>query len=164
MTKTLMGQVAQLSQFDEELYKLGESSKSTTSDQSEPKYLIATAEQPLAALHASEWLDPKELPIRYAGISTCFRQEAGSHGRDTRGIFRVHQFEKVEQFVITSPKDSWQAFHDMISTSESFYQSLGIPFRVVSIVSGALNNAAAMKYDLEGLFWMIFVFMCASTS
>lgn len=148
MTKTLMGQVAQLSQFDEELYKLGESKSNT--ENGEPKYLIATAEQPLAALHAGEWLDPKQLPIRYVGLSTCFRQEAGSHGRDTRGIFRVHQFEKVEQFVITAPKDSWNAFHDMITTSESFYESLGIPYRVVSIVSGALNNAAAMKYDLEG--------------
>lgn len=152
MTKSLMGQVAQLSQFDEELYKLGESSKVTANEQSEAKYLIATSEQPLAALHAGEWLDPKELPIKYAGISTCFRQEAGSHGRDTRGIFRVHQFEKVEQFVITAPKDSWIAFHQMIQTSEAFYESLGIPFRVVSIVSGALNNAAAMKYDLEGWF------------
>ena len=153
MTKTLMGQVAQLSQFDEELYKLGETKGAAAVEGSgEAKYLIATSEQPLAALHAGEWLDPKQLPIRYAGLSTCFRQEAGSHGRDTRGIFRVHQFEKVEQFLITSPKDSWPAFHDMIATSEAFYQSLGIPYRVVSIVSGALNNAAAMKYDLEGQF------------
>lgn len=154
MTKSLMAQVAQLSQFDEELYKLGE----TKSAGDEAKYLIATAEQPLAAFHATEWLDPKQLPIKYAGLSTCFRQEAGSHGRDTRGIFRVHQFEKVEQFVITAPKDSWDAFHEMISTSESFYQSLGIPFRVVSIVSGALNNAAAMKYDLEGELCLFVLF------
>ena len=161
MTKSLMSQVAQLSQFDEELYKLGESSKgapvpadkTAPASESEAKYLIATSEQPLAALHAGDWIDPRQLPIRYAGLSTCFRQEAGSHGRDTRGIFRVHQFEKVEQFVLTSPKDSWDAFHEMIRTSEAFYESLGIPFRVVAIVSGALNNAAAMKYDLEGRFF-----------
>ena len=79
-------------------------------------------------------------------------RECGSHGRDTRGIFRVHQFEKVEQFVITAPNKSEEAFHEMIGNSEEFYQSLGIPYRVVAIVSGALNNAAAIKYDLESWF------------
>lgn len=89
---------------------------------------------------------------RYAGYSTCFRKEAGAHGRDTWGIFRVHQFEKIEQFCITDPSSSWEMFDSMIEVSEAFYQSLGLPYRLVSIVSGALNNAAAKKYDLEAWF------------
>ena len=84
------------------------------------------------------------------GVSTCFRQEVGSHGRDTRGIFRVHQFEKIEQFVITSPHDnkSWEALEEMIGNAEEFCKLLGIAYRVVCICSGALNNAAAKKLDL----------------
>ena len=98
--------------------------------------------------------DERDLPLRYIGYSTCFRKEAGSHGRDTLGIFRVHQFEKVEQFVVTSPRDnaSWAALDAMVATAEAFYQALGIPYRVVNIVSGELNNAAAKKYDLEAWF------------
>lgn len=95
MKKEVMQEVAQLSQFDEELYKVigkGERSEDKTIEE---KYLIATSEQPIAAFHRDEWISEGALPIRYAGISTCFRQEVGSHGRDTRGIFRVHQFEKV---------------------------------------------------------------------
>lgn len=80
------------------------------------KYLIATSEQPIAAYHRNEWLNPADLPIKYAGFSTCFRQEVGSHGRDTRGIFRVHQFEKVEQFILCSPfeNNSWNYFNEVI--------------------------------------------------
>jgi seryl-tRNA synthetase len=89
---------------------------------------------------------------RYAGYSTCFRKEAGAHGRETWGIFRVHQFEKVEQFCITDPASSWAEFDRMIEFSEEFYQSLKLPYHVVAIVSGALNNAAAKKYDLEAWF------------
>lgn len=149
MRKQIMGQVAQLSQFDEELYKLV-SSKSN--EDSEEKYLIATSEQPIAALHLNEWISASALPLRYGGYSTCFRQEAGSHGRDTRGIFRVHQFEKIEQFIVAAPSKSWEHFSEMIGNAEKFYQSLELPYRVVNIVSGALNNAAAMKYDLEAHF------------
>lgn len=149
MKKSLMSAVAQLNQFDEELYKLGSSKDSEDTDE---KYLIATSEQPLCAIHRNEWINPQVLPIKYAGYSTCFRQEAGAHGRDTRGIFRVHQFEKVEQFIICSPNNSWEHFHEMIANSENFYKSLKIPYRIVSIVSGALNNAASMKYDLEAWF------------
>jgi len=149
MRKSLMSAVAQLSQFDDELYKV---ISNKDSDDSEDKYLIATSEQPIAALHRNEWLNPSTLPLKYAGLSTCFRQEVGAHGRDTRGIFRVHQFEKVEQFVISPPAKSWEYFHEMIGNAEMFYQSLGIPYQIVSIVSGALNNAAAMKYDLEAWF------------
>jgi seryl-tRNA synthetase len=155
MRKEVMQAVAQLSQFDDELYKVvGRRSDVGDDKEEEERYLIATSEQPIAAFHKDEWLPVESLPLRYAGISTCFRQEVGCHGRDTRGIFRVHQFEKVEQFCITSPHDnhSWDMFKEMIANAEEFYQFLGIPYRVVSIVSGELNNAAAMKYDLEGWF------------
>lgn len=146
MRKEVMAECAQLAQFDEELYKVV--------GDGDDKYLIATSEQPLCTYHRGDWLDPKELPLRYAGYSTCFRKEAGSHGRDTLGIFRVHQFEKVEQFCLTAPDgdDSWRMHEEMLLNSQDFYEALEIPYRVVSIVSGALNDAAAKKYDLEGWF------------
>ncbi|XP_045402660.1 serine--tRNA ligase, cytoplasmic isoform X2 [Lemur catta] len=155
MRKEVMQEVAQLSQFDEELYKvIGKGSEKSDDNSYDEKYLIATSEQPIAALHRDEWLRPEDLPIKYAGLSTCFRQEVGSHGRDTRGIFRVHQFEKIEQFVYASPHDnkSWEMFEEMITTAEEFYQSLGIPYHIVNIVSGSLNHAASKKLDLEAWF------------
>ena len=99
-------------------------------------------------------MQPKDLPVRLAGYSTCFRKEAGSHGRDTLGIFRVHQFEKVEQFVAVDCDGdaSWEEMERLLKNSEDFYQSLGIPYHVVNIVSGELNDAAAKKYDLEAWF------------
>ncbi|ORX91470.1 hypothetical protein BCR34DRAFT_581444 [Clohesyomyces aquaticus] len=148
MLRDQMAKTAQLSDFDEELYKVTESKDNPQTD----KYLIATSEQPISALHSEEWLGEKDLPIKYAGYSTNFRKEAGSHGKDAWGIFRIHQFEKVEQFLITKPEKSWEAFETMIATSEEFYQSLGVPYRVVGIVSGALNNAASKKLDLEAWF------------
>ncbi|KAI5959595.1 SES1 [Candida pseudojiufengensis] len=146
MNKDVMAKTAQLSQFDEELYKV--------IDGEDEKYLIATSEQPISAYHAGEWFDKPQdqLPIKYAGYSSCFRREAGSHGKDAWGIFRVHAFEKIEQFVLTEPEKSWEEFDNMINASEEFYQSLGLPYRVVGIVSGELNNAAAKKYDLEAWF------------
>ncbi len=146
MNKDVMSKTAQLEQFDEELYKV------IAAD--DEKYLIATSEQPISAFHSDEWFDSPEtqLPIKYAGYSTCFRKEAGSAGRDMWGIFRVHQFEKVEQFCITEPEKSWEVFDAMVANSEAFYQSLGIPYRLVAIVSGALNLAASQKYDLEAWF------------
>lgn len=155
MRKEVMQEVAQLSQFDEELYKVvGKGSERADEAGLDEKYLIATSEQPIAAYHRDEWLPEASLPIKYAGLSTCFRQEVGSHGRDTRGIFRVHQFEKVEQFVLTSPHDnkSWEMMDEMIGNAEEFCQSLGIPYRVVNIVSGALNHAASKKLDVEAWF------------
>merc|ERR1711997_848732 len=155
MKKDVMQEVAQLSQFDEELYKVvGKGSENKDDNTVDEKYLIATSEQTIAAFHRDEWISEKKLPIKYAGLSSCFRQEVGSHGRDTRGIFRVHQFEKVEQFVITSPHDdqSWAVMEEMISNAENFCQMLNIPYRIVCIVSGALNNAAAKKLDLEAWF------------
>ncbi|VWU52550.1 serine--tRNA ligase, putative [Hepatocystis sp. ex Piliocolobus tephrosceles] len=115
-------------------------------------FLIATSEQPLCALHKDETFESKDLPIKYMGISSCFRKEAGAHGKDVRGILRVHQFDKIEQFCICLPQHSYKIHNEMIKTCEEFYQSLNIPYRVISIVSGALNNAAAIKYDLEGYF------------
>jgi len=146
MKKELMAGVAQLEQFDEELYKVG--------GDGDDKYLIATSEQPICGYHVNEWIDEKQLPIKYAGISTCFRKEAGAHGKDTWGIFRVHQFEKVEQFVIVEGDiEKSKAMQDeMILAAEQFYQSLGFPYQVISIVSGALNNAAIKKLDLEAWF------------
>ncbi|PSN59861.1 serine-tRNA ligase [Corynespora cassiicola Philippines] len=148
MLRDQMAKTAQLSDFDEELYKVTENKDKPETD----KYLIATSEQPISALHSEEWLEGKNLPIKYAGYSTNFRKEAGSHGKDAWGIFRIHQFEKVEQFLITHPEKSWEAFDEMLATSEEFYQSLGLPYQVISIVSGALNNAASMKRDLEAWF------------
>jgi len=141
-----MKKVAQLAEFDESLYKI------TGSEEEEAMYLIATSEQPIAAYHRDEWLAPEQLPLRYAGVSACFRQEVGSHGRDTRGIFRVHQFEKVEQFCLTAPDMSWPMMEEMIGNAEDYTQALGLPYRVVAIVSGELNNAAAKKWDLEAWF------------
>lgn len=155
MRKEVMQEVAQLSQFDEELYKVtGKSSEVVDDVTTDEKYLIATSEQPIAAFHRDEWLSETDLPIKYAGISSCFRQEVGSHGRDTRGIFRVHQFEKVEQFVLCSPYDdeSWKMLDEMVKNAEKLYTTLGIPYRVVCIVSGELNNAAAKKIDIEAWF------------
>merc|ERR1712127_332009 len=155
MRKQVMQECAQLSQFDDELYKVVGKGSEVEGDRSvSEKYLIATAEQPIAAFHRDEWISEKQLPIKYAGISSCFRQEVGSHGRDTRGIFRVHQFEKVEQFVITSPHDdaSWKALDELIGNAEEFCKILEILYRVVCICSGALNNAAAKKLDLEAYF------------
>lgn len=146
MDGSYMAKTAQLSQFDEELYKI------TENEAGDAKYLIATSEQPLSALHSDEWLTTSDLPIKYAGYSTCFRKEAGKHGHDTWGLFRIHQFEKIEQFVICNPEDSWKHYDEMIQTSEEFYKALELPYRVVSIVSSALNNAAAAKYDLEAIF------------
>ncbi|KAK8806435.1 hypothetical protein WA588_003005, partial [Blastocystis sp. NMH] len=145
MNRDVMAGVAQLEDFDEELYHV-------EGEAGDEKYLIATSEQPICGYHMGEWLDEKDLPLKYTGFSTNFRKEAGAHGKDTWGIFRVHQFDKVEQFVICKPEESWDMHEYMIKNSCEFYESLGLPYHVVNIVSGALNNAAAKKYDLEGWF------------
>jgi len=151
MKKEVMAETAQLSQFDEELYKV-------VGNHGDEKYLIATSEQPISAYHRGEWINPQELPLRYAGMSTCFRKEAGSSGKDCWGIFRIHQFEKIEQFCITTPETSWAEHEAMLKHAEDFYTSLGLSYRVVRICSGALNNAAAKKYDLEAWFPALGVF------
>lgn len=146
MRKEMMERTCQLSDFSENLYQV------EGNEGDDCSYLIATSEQPISAMHYKEWIEPQDLPFRYAGVSTCFRKEAGSHGRDVWGIFRVHQFEKVEQFIYCDPSESWNELERMIQTSERFYQGLGLPYQVINIVSGELNDAAAMKYDLEAWF------------
>ncbi len=133
---------AELTDFEEQLYKI----------QDEDLYMIATSEQTLAAYHYDEIIDPDNLPLKYAGISSCFRREAGSHGKDTLGIFRVHQFEKVEQYVFCKPENSWKFHEELIQNAEELYKKLEIPYRIVSIASGELNDNAAKKYDLEAWF------------
>ncbi len=136
--KVLEGAVS-LSDFEDTIYKV----------EGEDLYLIATAEHALLGLHSDEILDGKSLPLRYCGVSPCFRKEAGAHGRDTKGIFRVHQFEKVEQFIFSRPEDSAKEHELLIRNAEEFFQSLGIPYRVVNVCSGDLGTVAAKKYDLE---------------
>ncbi len=138
----VMKAAAELADFEEQLYKI----------QDEDLYMIATSEQTLAAYHYDEIIDPKRLPFKYAGISSCFRREAGSHGKDTLGIFRVHRFEKVEQFIFCKPTDSWNYFEELISNSEEIFRELKIPYRIANIASGELNDNAAKKYDLEAWF------------
>ena len=115
----------------------------------EDSCLVGTAEVPLAAMHMGEILDESSLPLYYAGFSTCFRTEAGAHGRDTKGIFRVHQFEKVEMFKFVKPEESWHEHEKLIQTVERIYQRLNLHYRIVNICSGELGVTAAKKYDLE---------------
>mmetsp|Transcript_21929 Transcript_21929/g.36251 ORF Transcript_21929/g.36251 Transcript_21929/m.36251 type:complete len:481 (-) Transcript_21929:150-1592(-) len=152
MNKDVMAGIAQLEDFDEQLYKV--SGKTDDPDGATEKYLIATSEQPLCAYHRNEWVPESELPLRYVGISTCFRKEAGSSGKDIRGIFRVHQFDKLEQFCLTVDdlEVSQVEQKRMLAAAKEFYEALGIPYRVVCLVSGELNDAAIKKYDLEGWF------------
>ncbi|HXG13504.1 MAG TPA: serine--tRNA ligase [Candidatus Nitrosotenuis sp.] len=118
----------------------------------EDLFLIGTAEHAIAAMHSDEILQGKDLPLRYAGVSPCFRKEAGAHGRDQKGIFRVHQFEKVEQYVFARPEDSWKEHESMLAIVEEFYQQLGIPYRIMVLSSGDLGKVSAKTYDLEA--WM----------
>ena len=115
-------------------------------------FLVGTAEVPLAAYHGDEILDVDELPTRYAGFSTCFRREAGTYGKDTAGIFRVHQFDKVEMFVFTDPEDSTQEHDRLLAVEESLVRQLEVPYRVVNVAAGDLGAAAAKKYDIEAWF------------
>ena len=112
-------------------------------------YLVGTSEVSLAAYHAGEVLEEDALPLRYAGFSTCFRREAGAHGKDTAGIFRVHQFDKVEMFSFCHPEHSWDEHEMLLAIEEQIVQSLEIPYRVVSVAAGDLGASAAKKYDIE---------------
>ena len=116
----------------------------------EDLYLVGTAEVPLAALHLGEILDEESLPRYYAGYSTCFRREAGSYGKDLGGMFRVHQFDKVEMFAFTVPEQSWSEHERLLSIEERIIGNLEIPYRVVNIAAGDLGGPAAKKYDIEG--------------
>ena len=118
----------------------------------EDLYLIGTAEHAMASKYADEILDGASFPMRCAAISPCFRKEAGAHGKDQKGIFRVHQFEKVEQFVFSRPEDSWEEHEKMIAITEEFFQKLEIPYRVMLLSSGDMGKISAKTYDLET--WM----------
>ena len=131
-----------LETFKDTLYKI----------EGEDLYLIATSEHSLAAMFGDEVFDEKELPVRVAGISPCFRREAGAHGKDTKGIFRVHQFTKVEQFVFCHPDQSWEFLDEILSNAEQIFRNLKIPYRVVNICSADLGSLAAKKFDIEAWF------------
>ena len=115
-------------------------------------YLIGTSEHAMVSMHGDEILDGNSLPARYAAISPCFRKEAGAHGKDQKGIFRVHQFEKIEQFVFSKPEDSSNEHEKMINTTEEFFQKLDIPHRIVLLSSGDMGKISAKTYDLDA--WM----------
>lgn len=134
--------VTDLADFEEMLYKI----------EGEDLYLIATSEHPIAAMFMDEVLISSDLPLKYVGVSPCFRKEAGAHGKDTKGIFRTHQFNKVEQFIFCLPEESWNLFEELIRNAEEIYQDLELPYRIVNVCSGELGAVAAKKYDLE--VWM----------
>jgi seryl-tRNA synthetase len=120
--------------------------------ENEDLFLIGTSEHAMASMHMDEILDSRKLPLRYASISPCFRKEAGAHGKDMKGIFRVHQFEKVEQFVISDSLNSFDEQERMLNITESFYQNLEIPFRVVLLCSADTGKVSSKTYDIEA--WM----------
>ena len=128
--------------FEEVIYKI----------EDEDLYMIGTSEHAMAAMHSDEIIEGKDLPLRYAGVSPCFRKEAGAHGRDQKGIFRVHQFDKIEQFVFARPEDSWKEHERMLEIAEEFYQNLEIPYRVMLLSSGDMGKISAKTYDIEA--WM----------
>ncbi|NTV24149.1 MAG: serine--tRNA ligase [Nanoarchaeota archaeon] len=128
--------------FEEVMYKID----------NEDLYLIATSEHAIGPYHMEEDVDIKKLPLNYAGVSPCFRKEAGSHGKDTKGIFRVHTFNKVEQFVFCKQEDSWKIHEELLKNAEEVFQGLELPYRVVNICTGDIGSIAAKKYDIE--VWM----------
>lgn len=134
--------VTDLNDFKDVMYKI----------EGEDLHLIATAEHPMAAMFMEETFDRESLPLKLVGISPSFRKEAGAHGKDTKGIFRVHQFNKVEQFIFSEPKDSWKLHEELIKNAEEIFQKLEIPYRVVNICTGDIGTVAAKKYDIEA--WM----------
>ena len=128
--------------FEEVIYKI----------QEEDLYMIGTSEHAMAAMHSKEIIEGKDIPMKYAGISPCFRKEAGAHGRDQKGIFRVHQFDKIEQFIFSKPEDSWKEHEKMLAIAEEFYQKLEIPYRVMLLSTGDMGKISAKTYDIEA--WM----------
>jgi seryl-tRNA synthetase len=134
--------VTSLGDFGDVLYKV----------ESEDLYLIATSEHPMAAMFMNEVFKEDELPLKLAGISACFRKEAGAHGKDTRGIFRTHQFNKIEQFIFCTPEQSWNLHEELLHNAEDLVQKLDLPYRVVNVCTGDIGTVAAKKYDIEA--WM----------
>lgn len=134
--------VTALADFADVLYKV----------EGEDLYLIATSEHPMAAMLMNETLKQDDMPVKLAGYSTCFRKEAGAHGKDTRGIFRTHQFNKIEQFIFCKPEDSVTLHEELLDNAESLLQKLGLAYRVVNVCTGDIGTVAAKKYDIEA--WM----------
>ncbi|WML66631.1 MAG: Serine--tRNA ligase [Methanoregula sp. SKADARSKE-2] len=134
--------VTDLGDFEKVMYKID----------GDDAYLIATSEHPIAAMFQDEIFEEKDLPLRFAGISPCFRREIGAHGLDTKGLFRVHQFTKVEQFVYCTPENSWEIHEELLANAEEIFCKLGLPYRVVNICTGDIGTVAAKKYDIEA--WM----------
>ncbi len=134
--------VTDLEFFGDQLYKL----------QNEDLYLIATSEHPMAATFMDETIDKEDLPTKFVGVSPCFRKEVGAHGKYTKGLFRVHHFNKIEQFIFCLPEDSWKFHEELQNNSEALYESLGLHFRVVNVCTGDIGIIAAKKYDIE--VWM----------
>jgi seryl-tRNA synthetase len=134
--------VTALSDFEDMLYKI----------ENQDLYLIATSEHPMAAMFMNEVLKEEELPLKLVGKSACFRKEAGAHGKDTRGIFRTHQFNKIEQFVFCKPEETWELHEELINNAEDLIQKLCLPYRVVNVCTGDIGTVAAKKYDIE--VWM----------
>ena len=128
--------------FEDVIYKV----------QDEDLFLIGTSEHAIASMHSDEILDGNKLPFRYASFSPCFRKEAGAHGKDQKGIFRVHQFDKIEQFIFAKPENSWKEHEKMISITEEFYKKLEIPFKVMLLSSGDMGKVSAKTFDIEA--WM----------
>nr|WP_319539406.1 serine--tRNA ligase [uncultured Methanospirillum sp.] len=135
-------EVTDLDDFEKVMYKID----------GDDAYLIATSEHPIAAMFQDEIFEEKDLPVRLAGISPCFRREIGSHGLDTKGLFRVHQFHKIEQFVYCKPEDSWTIHEELRENAEAVFQKLELPYRLVNICTGDIGTVAAKKYDIEA--WM----------
>lgn len=131
-----------LGDFEDVIYKV----------EGEDLYMIGTSEHALAGMHMDEIIEGKKLPLRYAGMSPCFRKEAGAHGKDMKGIFRVHQFDKVEQFVYCRPEDSDREHERMLSISQEFLERLGLPYRIMLLCSGDTGKISAKTYDIEA--WM----------
>jgi len=134
--------VTDLSDFEKVMYKV----------ENEDEYLIATSEHPMAGMYKDEIFEEKDLPLKLAGISPCFRREIGAHGIDTKGLFRVHQFHKIEQFIFCKPEQSWDFHEELLANAEEVFQKLGLPYRIVSICTGDIGTVASKKYDLE--VWM----------
>ncbi len=153
MRKSMYTGVTALGDFEELLYKVADPNEAFENKEleriGEELFLIATSEHTIAAMHAGDVFSKKELPIRYAGISPCFRREAGSHGKDTKGIFRTHQFNKVEQFIFAAQDNANQYLEEIVKNAEEMWQSLGIPYHVVNICTGDIGTVAAKKYDIE---------------
>lgn len=139
MNRTAYEGVTDLKDFEDVMYKI----------EGEDLYLIATSEHPMGAMYMDETLNESQLPIKFAGVSPCFRKEIGSRGVDTKGIFRVHQFNKIEQFVFCTPDQSWEIHEEMVKNAEDIFKALKLPYRVVNICTGDLGIVAAKKYDIE---------------